>query len=65
MKALEELFDLEMPSQVLLRASRVYTILYGFANASGLGFGSTIMLEGGIKYRIGTWDSDTEEESSN
>jgi hypothetical protein len=65
MRALEKLFDLEEPTQVLLRASRIYTILYGFADASGSGFGSTIMLEGGIKYRIGTWDSDTEEESSN
>jgi hypothetical protein len=59
------LFEQELPTQVLLRAARVYTIIYGFADASGSGFGSTIMLNGNIKYRIGTWGSDTEDESSN
>jgi hypothetical protein len=45
--------------------SRVYTIFYGFADASGTGFGSTILCEGGIKYRIGTSGSGSEEDSSN
>jgi hypothetical protein len=62
--ALTTLFDMENPGQVLLRASRVYTILYGFADASGSGFGSTVMLDGGIRYRIGTWGND-EDETSN
>jgi hypothetical protein len=43
----------------------VYTILYGFANASDSGFGSTVLGDDGIRYRIGTWDSDTQESSSN
>jgi hypothetical protein len=38
--------------------------LYGFAVASSSGFGSTIMLEGNIRYCKGTWDSDTEEKKS-
>jgi hypothetical protein len=38
--------------------------MYGFADASGSGFGSTVMLDGGIRYRIGTWGPD-ENESSN
>jgi hypothetical protein len=58
------LFEAELPGQVLIRAARVYTILYGFADASGSGFGSTIMLDGGIRYRIGTWGPD-EDETSN
>jgi hypothetical protein len=43
----------------------VYTILYGFADALGLGFGSTVLGHDGVRHRIGTWDSDTEESSSN
>jgi hypothetical protein len=64
-KALTVLFDTDKPVQKLIRAARVYTILYGFADASGSGFGSTVLGEDGIRYRIGTWDSDTEESSSN
>jgi hypothetical protein len=41
----------------------VYTILYGFADASGSGFGSTIMLNGGVHYRIETWGPDEDETS--
>jgi hypothetical protein len=36
--ALTLLFDMEKPGQVLLGASQVYTILYGFEDASGSGF---------------------------
>jgi hypothetical protein len=64
-EAMARIFAQELPAQVLLRASRVYTLLYGFADASGSGFGSTIMLEGGIRYRIGTWPSDNEDDTSN
>jgi hypothetical protein len=64
-EALTLLFSQEEPAQKLIRASRVYTILYGFADASGSGFGSTVLGEDGIRYRIGTWDSDTQESSSN
>jgi hypothetical protein len=64
-KALTVLFSKDEPTQKLIRASRVYTILYGFADASGSGFGSTVLGEDGIRYRIGTWDSDTQESSSN
>jgi hypothetical protein len=63
-RALGLLFKEKIPGEVLLRAARVYTIIYGFADASGSGFGSTIMLDGGIHYRIGTWGPD-EDETSN
>jgi hypothetical protein len=66
-KALGILFDTELPSQDLLRSgsAQVYTILYGFADASGSGFESTVLVEGGIRYQIGFWGSDLDEESSN
>jgi hypothetical protein len=61
--ALCALFDEETPIEVLLRASRVYSVLYGFAGASGTGFSSTVLGKDGIKYRIGTWESDVDEDS--
>jgi hypothetical protein len=63
--ALCALFNEDTPTEVLLRTAKVYSILYGFADASGTGFGSTILGEDGITYRIGTWESDVDEESSN
>jgi hypothetical protein len=63
--ALCALFNEDTPTEVLLRAPKVYSILYGFADASGTGFGSTILGEDGITYRIGTWESYVDEESSN
>jgi hypothetical protein len=55
----------DKPTQTVLRAARVYIILYGFADASGSRFRSTILGEDGISYWISTWDSDTKESSSN
>jgi hypothetical protein len=43
----------------------VFTVLHVFANASRKGFGSTVLGKDGISYRICTWESDTEDESSN
>jgi hypothetical protein len=38
--------------------------LYGFADASGHGFGSIVLDKDGIHYRIrGVWDKDTEDDS--
>jgi hypothetical protein len=64
-RAMTQLFGQKEPTQRLIRSSRVYTILYGFADASGSGFGSTVLGKDGIRYRIGTWDADTQDESSN
>jgi hypothetical protein len=54
-----------MPTQKFIRALRVCTILYRFTEASGSGFGSTVLGKDGIQYLIGTWDADTQESSSN
>jgi hypothetical protein len=63
--ALARLFQQEKSAQTLIRAARVYTILYDFADASGTGFGSTVLGDDGICYRNGTWGSDMEDSPSN
>jgi hypothetical protein len=63
-RALGVLLEAELLGQVLIQATIVYTILYGFTDASGSGLGSTIMLNGGIRYRIGTWGPDKDETSN-
>jgi hypothetical protein len=50
--------------EVNVRVSLIITILYGFADSSGRGFGSTVLGKDGTRYRIGVWDKDTENESS-
>jgi len=43
----------------------VYLLLYGFADASGSGFGSTVLSDKGVRFRMGTWEKDVESNSSN
>ena len=62
---LTELLAASAPPAVNVRSLTIWMVLYGFADASGRGFGSTVLGRDGIRYRIGTWDKDTEEESSN
>lgn len=40
-------------------------VQYGFGDASGTGFGSTIQTRQGLKYCVGVWGSDEDDESSN
>jgi hypothetical protein len=63
LEALDALFNEDTPTEVLLRAAQVYSILYGFADASGTGFGRTILGEDGIAYQ--SWESDVDDDSSN
>jgi hypothetical protein len=37
----------------------VDAILYGFVDASGQGFGSTVLGKDGTCFQIGVWDKDT------
>jgi hypothetical protein len=55
----------ESPPRVNVRTSAVFRILYGFADALGKGFGSTVLGPDGTAYRTGIWDKDTEGETSN
>lgn len=55
-QVLDTMFSQLTPSQTLVRASRVYSIIYGFADASGSRFGSTFweMMAFGIASVLGT-----------
>jgi hypothetical protein len=55
----------DSPPEVNVRSSAIFAIVHGFADASGKGFGSTVMGKDGTRHRIGIWDKDTEEETSN
>ena len=60
-----KLFESSSPPKVTVRCSKIFYVLYGFADASGSGFGSSILNKDGISLRIGTWGKDDEENSSN
>jgi hypothetical protein len=64
--ALHQLFEGQTPPEVQTRRESVNMLLYGFADASGGGLGSTITVPGtGICCRIGVWGKDDETNSSN
>jgi len=63
--ALLILMETEVPVEATLRVSRVLYVIYGFADASGTGFGSSLRLSEGLSYRIGIWNQDEASESSN
>jgi hypothetical protein len=64
-RALSRLMSGETPPVVTLRAKFIYTVKYGFGDASGKGFGATFALRKGVSYRIGVWKKDDDGESSN
>jgi hypothetical protein len=54
--ALQEFFTLETAPKIQDRSTKVNVVrCYGFGDASGTGFGSTIQSPSRIKYRIGVW----------
>ena len=57
-------FDSDLPPIITERTSSVQLVIYGFVDASKSGFGSSIDYNGAIKYRIGTWGLDQDNESS-
>lgn len=64
--ALTNLSNFESPPLRVVRGKVVFAALYGFGDASKKGFGSTTSREGGkVRYRIGVWGKDAEDESSN
>lgn len=63
--ALAEFTQSELPPIVNDRCAKIRIVRYGFGDASGTGFGSTIQTAQGLKYRVGVWGSDEEDESSN
>ena len=58
-------FTPDSPPEVTDRVARVLYVMYGFGDASGTGFGSSIQSATGLSYRIGVWCGDEGEETSN
>jgi hypothetical protein len=54
LNALRSLLLAESPPEIVARTRVVLTLLFGFADASGTGFGSTVLGPGGVRYRICT-----------
>ena len=70
LKALKELFKSKTPTLRLVRGNHVKSVVYGFADASGDGFGSSwesknLDGESTIHYRYGLWGDASEGSSSN
>jgi hypothetical protein len=63
--ALQTLFQQDLPPKRLIRPSHTAIAVYGFGDASGTGFGSTLMIGNIVHYRHGQWNISIQEESSN
>ena len=64
-KALRQFLKETTPPIVAVRSKEVFMAVYGFVDASGTGFGSTLLDKGDVTYRIGTWSSAESDNSSN
>ena len=64
-KALHHLTRSDHPPKRKTRPSSSVVALYGFADASGKGFGSTLYIKGHLHFRHGQWADHYDEESSN
>lgn len=60
--ALREFLSPLVPPKIQERSTSVHIVRYGFGDASGSGFGSTIETPEGLKYRIGVWGGDDDGE---
>jgi hypothetical protein len=66
MTSLADLFQSATPSRRAIRPTSISTCIYGFADASATGFGSSLQLPTGhLLYRYGLWGRDSEAASSN
>ena len=55
----------EVPPKRFVRSKLIVTACYGFGDASGSGFGSTIATPDGVRFRHGLWGRDCNKRSSN
>jgi hypothetical protein len=63
---LQIFFEMDTPPEIESRWQNICLLVYGFADASGGGLGSTVMIPGtGVRYRAGVWGKDDETTSSN
>ena len=63
--ALLSLFSAEVPPLRFVRSKAIHTAVYGFADASSGGFGSTLGTDDSTSYTHGIWDVDEGGMSSN
>jgi hypothetical protein len=64
--SLQHLMSSSIPPLRMLRSCHISVAVYGFMDASGVGFGSTIALPDGYTlFRHGFWGRDVDDESSN
>ena len=54
--ALMKVFEQENPPKVHLRSKNAQMAVYGFADTSGTGFGSSIQRDDELSFRLGVWD---------
>ena len=64
-KALMNITKFEKPPIVIKNTPKLYIARYGFGDASGGGFGTTLEEEGNIKVYAGTWNEKGSSKSSN
>ena len=48
-----------------MRTTTTILLVYGYADALGIGFGSSLLIHGDVRYCIGTWDPEEGGNSSN
>ena len=64
-KVLLEFMESEIPPKVVVRTTTSILLVYGYADALGSGFGSSLLIHGNVRYCIGTWAQEEGVNSSN
>ena len=57
LETLGKLMESENPPVVTVQSQKCLVLIYEFVDASGSRFGSTLLIQDKIHYRIGTWSS--------
>ena len=64
-ESLKYLMRSDTPPEVVVRTEKAILLIYGYADASGSGFGESLLIKGHVHYRIGTWATEEQTNSSN
>jgi hypothetical protein len=65
LEALVALFEGENPTRRRVRPGKLAVATYGFGDASGIGFGSSLLIRDNVYFRHGQWNDVEKGESSN
>jgi hypothetical protein len=65
LRALQLMFQEDLPTVRLLRPTRMGISTYGIGDASGAGYGSAFVDDSSIWFCFGVWGADAEDASSN